>query len=108
MALSLDLLLDTMRHGSIDYCEFLRIPSMSAGVYRLPAGAVDTQSPHTEDELYYIVSGRASITVGANEHEVRTGSIVLVEANVPHRFHSITEELVILVLFAPAEYSNRG
>lgn len=107
MAFRLDQLLDTMRGDSIDYCEFIRIPSMSAGVYRLPAGAVDPQSPHTEDELYYIVSGRAAMTVGGNEHEVRTGSIVFVEANVPHRFHSITEELVILVMFAPAEYSNR-
>lgn len=106
MALNLVQLLESMRNGSIDYCEFLRIPSMSAGVYRLPTGAIDPQSPHTEDELYYIVSGRAAITVGGNEHEVQSGSIVLVEANVAHRFHSITEELVVLVLFAPAEYSN--
>jgi hypothetical protein len=39
------------------YMEFLRVPSMSAGVYALKAGATDAQSPHKEDEIYYVVRG---------------------------------------------------
>jgi hypothetical protein len=31
------------------YLEFLRVSSLSAGLYMLPAGAVDTQQPHAED-----------------------------------------------------------
>jgi hypothetical protein len=31
------------------YHEFLRVPTMSAGLYRLPAGGHDPQSPHAED-----------------------------------------------------------
>jgi mannose-6-phosphate isomerase-like protein (cupin superfamily) len=69
----------------------------------LPAGGVDTQTPHTEDELYYIVEGKARMTVGAEEITVATGSYVFVEAGVEHRFHNITEDLSILVVFAPAE-----
>jgi mannose-6-phosphate isomerase-like protein (cupin superfamily) len=88
------------------YLEFLRVPSLSMGVYRLPAGGVDPQSPHTEDEVYYVVSGRAQIRVGDEDQAVSGGSIVFVAAHVPHRFHSIAEDLTVLVFFAPAEYSQ--
>lgn len=85
------------------YWEFLRKPSMSLGVYRLPAGAVDPQSPHAEDEVYVVLKGRARLLVGELDHEVVPGSLVFVARTVPHRFHSIQEDLEILVLFAPAE-----
>jgi quercetin dioxygenase-like cupin family protein len=89
------------------YLEFLRVPDLSMGLYVLPAGSVDPQSPHTEDEVYYVVSGKAKIKVGEEDREVRAGSIVYVPKNVEHRFHSIEEELSLLVFFAPAEYANR-
>jgi mannose-6-phosphate isomerase-like protein (cupin superfamily) len=89
--------------GEKRYLEFLRIPAMSAGVYVLPAGGTDPQSPHQEDEMYYVVRGRARMRVGAEDRAVSNGSIIFVAANVEHRFHDIAEELVVLVLFAPAE-----
>ena len=90
------------------YLEFLRVPSLSMGVYRLPAGGVDAQSPHTEDEVYYVVSGRALIRVGDEDRSIGPGSIVAtrVAARVPHRFHHIEEDLTVLVFFAPAEYAQ--
>jgi mannose-6-phosphate isomerase-like protein (cupin superfamily) len=88
------------------YLEFLRVPDLSAGLYVLEAGATDPQSPHTEDELYYIVGGRGSITVGDETREVVTGSLVFVAATVPHHFHDVTERLEILVVFGPAEDSR--
>ena len=91
---------------SIDaYIEFLRVPALSAGLYKLSAGGIDLQEPHTEDEVYYVVSGRGVIQVGSENRAVEGGSIVFVGAGVEHRFHSITEDLMILVFFAPAEYS---
>ena len=104
-----------MQHGTLEqlatalsksghrYEEFLRVPAMSAGLYVLPAGSVDTQTPHTEDELYYILEGIAHMTVGDEEIPVAKGSYVFVEAGVVHRFHSISEDITILVFFAPAE-----
>ena len=90
--------------GSIKlYLEFLRIPTMSAGLYVLPAGSVDPQHPHNEDELYYVISGRARMQVGKEEQEVRAGSIIFVEANLEHRFYDIIDQLQVLVFFAPAE-----
>jgi mannose-6-phosphate isomerase-like protein (cupin superfamily) len=89
------------------YAEFLRVPAMSAGLYELAVGAEDPQEPHTEDELYYVVSGRASLRVGDEDVTVEAGALVYVPANVVHRFHDITEALSVLVFFAPAEYSQR-
>lgn len=85
------------------YREFLKVPDLSAGLYVLEAGAVDPQSPHTEDELYYVVSGRGVVTVGDETREVAAGSLVFVGAAVPHRFHDIAERLELLVVFGPAE-----
>ena len=87
------------------YLEFVRHPQMSIGLYVLPARGVDPQSPHTEDEAYYVIEGRGRVTVGDDTRDVGPGSLVYVPARVRHRFHDITDELSILVVFAPAEYS---
>jgi mannose-6-phosphate isomerase-like protein (cupin superfamily) len=89
------------------YLEFLKVPDLSMGLYVLPAGGTDLQSPHTEDEVYYVVSGKAQILVAEEHRDVQAGAIVYVPKNVAHRFHSIDEELTVLVFFTPAEYSNR-
>ena len=89
------------------YLEFLRVPDLSLGLYELPAGGTDPQSPHTEDEVYYVVSGAAKIKVADEDRAVKAGSVVYVAKNVEHRFHSIKEDLTVLVFFAPAEYSMK-
>ena len=90
------------------YHEFLTVPDLSAGLYVLDAGATDEQSPHTEDELYYVLEGRARVRVGHDDRPVVPGSLVFVGAQVPHQFHDIEERLVLLVAFGPAEGSRAG
>jgi mannose-6-phosphate isomerase-like protein (cupin superfamily) len=85
------------------YLEFLRVPAMSAGVYVLPKGGADPQKPHREDEMYYVVRGRARMQIGPEHAEVRGGSVIFVEAELEHSFYDIQEELEVLVFFAPAE-----
>ncbi len=85
------------------WIEFLRVPALSMGVYALTAGADDSQTPHNQDEIYYVVSGRGVLRVEDVDQPVQSGSVVFVEANAQHRFHSITEDLTTLVFFAPAE-----
>jgi mannose-6-phosphate isomerase-like protein (cupin superfamily) len=88
------------------YLEFLSVPDLSGGLYVLDAGATDGQSPHTEDELYVVMSGRARVTVGGEERDVRSGSLIFVGAGVAHKFHDIEERLVLVVAFGPAEDSR--
>jgi quercetin dioxygenase-like cupin family protein len=85
------------------YREFLRVPAMSAGLYVLPAGASDPQRPHHEDEMYYVLRGRARFRAGDEDREISAGSALFVAAEVEHRFYDIAEELAVLVFFAPAE-----
>ena len=85
------------------YHEFLRVPSMSAGLYVLAAGATDSQQPHQQDEMYYIVRGSARFKAGAEDREVSAGSVIFVAAGADHWFYEIREELAALVFFAPAE-----
>ena len=105
-AFELTQLISQQKSSDKPYLEFLRVPDLSMGLYLLPAGGTDPQSPHTEDEVYYVVSGKAKIKVGRDDRDVGAGSIVYVAKNVEHRFHSIEAELKVLVFFAPAEYPN--
>jgi mannose-6-phosphate isomerase-like protein (cupin superfamily) len=90
------------------YHEFISVPDLSGGLYVLEAGATDPQSPHTEDELYVVMSGRGTVRVDGEERAIRAGSVVFVAAGVEHRFHDIEERLVLLVMFGPAEDSRRS
>jgi len=85
------------------YREFLRAPSMSGGLYVLPPGASDPQRPHQEDEMYYVIRGRARFRAGDEDTVVSAGSVLFVAAEIEHRFYEISEELTMLVFFAPAE-----
>jgi mannose-6-phosphate isomerase-like protein (cupin superfamily) len=104
---SLNHLEHTRQDAQKPYLEFLREPAISAGLYTLKAGSTDLQSPHTKDEIYVVLEGRAKILVGTQDFEVNPGDTIFVPANLEHRFHSITETLKVIVVFAPAEYSRR-
>lgn len=92
--------IEELKESGAPYSEFLRVPSLSCGVYRLAAGAKDLQSPHDEDEVYFVIDGRARLRVDGEEQEVRRGSILYVRATSEHSFIEILEDLTLLVFFA--------
>ena len=53
--------------------------------------------------MYLVLNGRGRIIVNGEDQPVQKGSIIFVGKHVEHRFHSITEDLQLLVFFAPAE-----
>jgi mannose-6-phosphate isomerase-like protein (cupin superfamily) len=87
------------------YYEFLNRGSLSAGIYYLAPDESDRQQPHTEDEVYYVLSGEGSIDIDGEQTRVRPGSVVFVAKHVPHHFHDYDEGLTLLVVFAPARGS---
>ncbi|MCW5877225.1 MAG: cupin domain-containing protein [Anaerolineales bacterium] len=99
--------LDQLRQQAADspqpYLEFLRVPSMSLGIYRLPTGGEDRQSPHQQDEVYYVLAGKARLQLGDEIHPVLPGGLLFVPAHAGHKFIEIEEDLELLVFFAPAE-----
>jgi mannose-6-phosphate isomerase-like protein (cupin superfamily) len=95
--------LDPDRH---DFAEFFRSSTLSLTIAHWPAGSADDQQPHTEDEVYYVVSGRARLSVADEDVEVGTGSIAYVAAGVEHRFHDIVDDLRVIVFWAPPRHTN--
>jgi mannose-6-phosphate isomerase-like protein (cupin superfamily) len=89
------------------YRERLRVAALSAGTYSIPAGGVDDQRPHRQDEIYVVQSGAGSFTAGDRTVPVEPGSTIYVPAGEPHRFHDVTADLAVLVVFAPP-YSGPG
>ena len=85
------------------YYEFLSVDTLSMGIYKLPAGGTDPQDPHQEDEVYYVINGRSQVTVGDETRAIQTGDTLFVGKHIHHKFHDITEDLTILVFFAPPE-----
>lgn len=82
--------------------EFLRVPSLSAAVYRLPAGSKDMQAPHLEDEVYIVTEGRARLRVADQDHEVCPGTILFVRATEEHSFFDVEEDLTLIAFFGAA------
>lgn len=91
---------------SRQWIEHMRVPSLSVGTYSLPVGGVDGQQPHTEDEVYVVVAGRARLVADSGEAEVGPGSVIYVPAREAHRFVDVTEDMAVVVVFAPAEHSR--
>lgn len=81
------------------YLEFLRVPQLSAGIYHLDRSAHDTQSAHDEDEVYFVLKGKARMIVDGKSTAIRPGSIVYVPADTGHEFLDIEEDLALLVFF---------
>jgi mannose-6-phosphate isomerase-like protein (cupin superfamily) len=88
------------------WIEHLRVPAMSLGTYSIRAGGLDEQTPHAEDEVYVVVSGRAGFESGGRRVEVGPGSTLFVPSHEVHRFLDVTEDLTVVVVFAPAESSD--
>ena len=91
-----------LKKEPVAYREFLRVPALSCGVYRLAAGSEDMQSPHDEDEVYYVVEGKARLRLGDEIREVKPGSVLYVQATEDHSFFEIEEDMTLLVFFASA------
>ena len=89
------------------YDEVFRVPDLSLGYYRVPAGAEDRQVPHGEDEVYVVVGGRGILRTPSGSVAVQPGSVLFVPAEEEHRFVDVEEDLTLLVVFGPAEHTRR-
>jgi mannose-6-phosphate isomerase-like protein (cupin superfamily) len=86
--------------------EHLEVPDLSCGTYSLPAGGSDPQVPHTEDEIYLVTRGAATLWTHDGTAPMRPGDVAFVPAGEEHRFVDIVEDFAVVVVFGPAEYSR--
>ena len=95
----IDELIEQVRGSEPKYFEFLRVPSLSCGIYRLPAGAKDMQAPHLEDEVYYVLEGKARLRTADGDQDISPGSILYVQATADHSFFDIESDLTLIAFF---------
>lgn len=94
--------------ASSHWQEHLTVPDLSCGTYSLPAGGTDPQSPHTEDEIYLVTRGRATLWTPDRAIPLGPGDVAFVPAGEEHRFVDVVEDFAVVVVFGPAEYSRAG
>jgi mannose-6-phosphate isomerase-like protein (cupin superfamily) len=99
-----------LRPDRHDFAEVFRSPSdsLSLTIARWPAGSVDDQRPHAEDEVYHVTAGRGLLTIGSETVPVMPGTTAFVAARVEHRFSEISEDLEVLVFWSPARTQVEG
>jgi mannose-6-phosphate isomerase-like protein (cupin superfamily) len=97
-------ILSGLEHSKEDYyVDFLNTKSFEAGIIRLRKDQEDTQSTHPVDEIYYVIAGEGFIRIDGKNHDIRQGTSIFIEANVKHKFHGNTRDLVVLYILSKAE-----
>jgi mannose-6-phosphate isomerase-like protein (cupin superfamily) len=66
--------------------------------YYAPRGA-DPQTPHDQDELYVIATGRGTFFIGGQRVPFDPGDVLFVAARVEHRFESFSDDFATWVVF---------
>ncbi|MCI0566673.1 MAG: cupin domain-containing protein [Acidobacteria bacterium] len=78
-----------------------------AGVFRhqtleveiyAPRG-IDSQNPHTRDEVYIVISGKGQFLCDGEREPFGPGDFLFAPAGAVHRFEDFTEDLSVWVIF---------
>ena len=96
--MSIDKALQAVR-GSDDglYGVLLENGSMELGYYK-PV-EVDEQSPHDQDEIYIVQTGRGTFVCGDERISFEPGDALFVAASVEHQFIDFSDDFAAWVLF---------
>jgi mannose-6-phosphate isomerase-like protein (cupin superfamily) len=78
---------------------FINKDSLAAGVLRLVPGEDDIQTPHDNDEIYYVIDGDGFLNISGKDYPIREGRAYFVGKKVKHKFHGNKRELVVLYFF---------
>jgi mannose-6-phosphate isomerase-like protein (cupin superfamily) len=83
--------------------------SLSLHYWHLAPGELDTQHPHREDELYYVLGGSGTLIVAGERRPLTAGDVIFVPGGAPHQFVDVAppDGLDLLIFFAP-NYTGRG
>jgi mannose-6-phosphate isomerase-like protein (cupin superfamily) len=79
------------------YVEPFKHGTLSVGLYA--PRATDPQEPHTQDEVYVVISGSGQFRAGEAIGPFGPGDVLFAPAGVEHRFLNFTDDLVLWVIF---------
>ena len=79
--------------------------SLQVKMYR--PGSEDFQTPHTRDEVYFVVQGSGWFENGTERHPFQSGDMLFVPAGTLHRFEKYTDDFCTWVVFYGPEGGER-
>lgn len=79
--------------------------SLTLGIAEIEPGGSKTfrAHKHAQLEVYYILSGRGTVTISGTDHPVRTGSAVFIPGGAEHGARNTGAELLRLLYVFPAD-----
>ena len=89
-----------MHLDNSDFLTFFDLDHLQVGILRLWPGEIDTQEPHSKDEVYFVLEGDGFIEIGNKSHEIKKDLFIYVPSEVKHRFHGNTQEILVLYFFS--------
>ena len=95
--------LEKIKKSSSYFHTFINRSSLATGVLVLQPGEEDTQTPHSIDEVYYVISGNGFLKIKDKDYSVSKDKLFFVAKNVEHFFHSNTKELKVLYFFGGSD-----
>jgi mannose-6-phosphate isomerase-like protein (cupin superfamily) len=92
-----DALIRLERSNGAFFTKVMDHGSMSVEIYR-PI-KTDQQTPHQQDELYVIISGRGEFLNDGKRVAFNPGDVLFVAAGIEHRFENFTDDFSTWVIF---------
>ena len=90
----LDQLVANLRNSDEYWLSFLEKPGFELGVLVLSPQQEDTQSPHSSDEVYFVISGNGFLRIKETEFAIKPNTAYYVPKDTPHHFHSNSKEII--------------
>lgn len=93
-------LISKMDLDNSGFLNFFDLQHLQAGILRLRPGELDTQEPHSLDEIYLVLEGDGFIEIGKQVHTIKKDLFIFVPAEVRHRFYGNTKEILVIYFFS--------
>jgi mannose-6-phosphate isomerase-like protein (cupin superfamily) len=81
------------------FLNIFKSKGLEVGILRIRKGEIDTQEPHSFDEVYFVIEGTGHIEIEDKMKPVNHADFIFVPANVHHRFVVGNKDLVALYFF---------
>lgn len=85
------------REPGQEFVELFRHGTLQIEMYR--PDRVDRQTPHTQDEVYVVISGTGDFVCDSERKPFEPGELLFVPAGVEHRFENFTDDFATWVIF---------
>jgi quercetin dioxygenase-like cupin family protein len=66
-----------------------------------PAGIPDPPHTHPHEQITYVAEGEIYLSIGDEQHHLRSGDLFTVPGNVPHSVQPLTDKVRLVDTFTP-------